>query len=223
MKKENFERSVNETENPNVVRVVESYEIPRYTGRSYGDCDWYCDDIAAGIKNDCKIWTRKDKDFGSLCNIWEDDSELYDFLTGNLADDLEIFQKKLDRKFGKGKYEAFVLGAYIHSGTSFSINKVGNRVCRFDSSQLGFIGIPAEEGVAEYGYTNKNPDDVANSLTDAWEGSFQNYQIVDELTGDIMDEDVFGTYSGNLEEKRKWKMETESKYGIDWDSVEVIY
>ena len=222
MKKENFERTVNETENPNVIRVTESYEIPRYSGKIYGDCDWYCEDIVSGLKNDCKIWTRKGKDFGSLCNIWESDYELYDFLTGNLEQDLEIFQKKLDRKFGKGKFEAFVLGAYIHSGTSFSINKVGNRVCRWDSSQLGFIGIP-KNGDGDYGYKAEDASVIADELTDAWEGGFLNYQVVDEFTGDAVDENIFGTASGCLREENEWKEKTEQKYGIKWDSVDVIY
>ena len=215
----NWTRNVSEVgvENPNRVVVTETYEIPRYTGRIYGGCDWYCEDVVAGLKNDCKIWTRKGKDYGSLCNIWEEDYELYDFLTGNLKEDLEIFQKKLDRKFGVGKYEAFVLGAYIHSGTVFSINKCGNRVCQWDSSQLGFIGIPVADGKAE------NADEIADVLTDAWEGSFYEFQVIDEMTGDCMDENVFGVHSGSLEVERKWKEETESKYGIDWDSVETIY
>ena len=49
------------------------------------------------------------------------------------------------------EYEAFVLGAYIHSGTSFSISKTGDHRCRFDSGNLGFIGVPK----------GTNPDKIA--------------------------------------------------------------
>lgn len=221
--KTNYERKIEMVnDNANLVKVTESYEIPRYSGKIYGDCDWYCEDIVNGLKNDCKIWTRKNKDFGNLCNIWESDYELYDFLTGNLEQDLEIFQKKLDRKFGKGKFEAFVLGAYIHSGTSFSINKCGNQICRWDSSQLGFIGIPKNSD-GDYGYKAEDASVIADELTDAWEGGFLNYQVVDEFTGDAVDENIFGTASGSLREENEWKEKTEQKYGIKWDSVDVIY
>lgn len=70
-----------------------------------------------------------------------------------------------DNEFGEGKYEAFVLGAYIHSGTSFSISKTGDHRCRFDSCNLGFIGVPK----------SMNVDEIAEELTAAWEGEYKGY------------------------------------------------
>ena len=102
-------------------------EVDRYTPRIDGLCVWICEDTVDEIKRECKIGVPRGE-YSSLCNFDMD----YDLLTG----DLETFQNELDEQFGSHKYEAFVLGAYIHSGTSFSVNKCGNRVCRFDSSRL---------------------------------------------------------------------------------------
>lgn len=68
-------------------------------------------------------------------------------------DDLAGFQSAIG-----DEYEAFVLGAYIHSETSFSISKTGDHRCRFDSCNLGFIGVPK----------GTNPDKIAEELTAAW-------------------------------------------------------
>lgn len=86
------------------------------------------------------------------------------------------------------KYEAFVLGAYIHS---FSISKTGDHRCRFDSGTLGFIGVPK----------GTNPDEIAEELTAACNGEYDN-----------LTDDSICSYDYN--ELEKWKEEARSKYNI---------
>ena len=119
------------------VEIITTRTVDRYTPRIDGRCDWICEDTVENIKSDCKIYVPRGE-YSHLSTMSMDYNEL-DGAT--LEEDLAIFQKELNRQFGVGKYEAFVLGAYIHSGTSFSVNKSGNHVCRWDSSQLGFIGL----------------------------------------------------------------------------------
>lgn len=205
--KTNLETSKNETENPNVIRVTETYELPRYTGRKWGDNGWLCDDTIRNIKEACPIWIGV-RDYKSLDNFYLDEDEL----TGNLDDDLELFQKKVDEKLGEGKYEAYVLGAYVHSGTSFSLTKNGDHRCRFDSSNLGFIGVPKEGWYA-------SPKEIVEDLDAAWNGEFIDYRVIDELTDEEVDELV----TANWEEAREFKKKALEKWGVDFDKIEIQF
>lgn len=175
--------------NENIVHVVEEYDIPRYEMRVRYDCSDECEMVIEDIKNYCKIWVKA-CNYSNLTNVELD--EVFD---------LASYQKFLDNKFGEGKYEAFVLGAYIHSGTSFSISKTGDHRCRFDSGTLGFIGVP--EGT--------NPDEIAVELTAAWNGEYEGYEIYDNLTDDYVD----SICSYDYNELKKWKEEARKKYGVE--------
>lgn len=194
------------------VKVVESYELERYTPRIIGSCQSSCEMVMDDIKESCKIYVPRGE------YKWLSNFEMnYDDLTGNtLEEDRQIFQNKLDEAFGKDEYEAFVLGAYIHSGTAFSVNKEGNHVCRFDSSQLGFIGLKKN---TEDCYSAEHPDKVANDLNAAWNGEFNEYQVIDNLTDDIEDSIITADY----DEARKWCDKAKEKYNIDFDNVEPLY
>ena len=174
--------------NENIVHVVEEYDIPRYEMRVRDDCSDECEMAIEDIEYYCKLWV-KSRNYSNLTNVEGD------------FDDLASYQKFLDREFGKGKYEAFVLGAYIHSGTSFSISKTGDHRCRFDSGTLGFIGVPK----------GMNPDKIAEELTAAWNGEYEGYEIYDNLTDDYVDSICDYDYK-NLE---KWKEEARKKYGVE--------
>lgn len=182
------------------VEIITKRVIDRYTPR----IDGRCEEIVNEIKRECKIYVPRGE-YSSLCNFNMD----YDLLTG----DLETFQKELDSQFGSHKYEAFVLGAYIHSGTAFSVNKCGNRVCRFDSSQLGFIGLPVDSNNGEFYYTADKSDNVTN----AWNGFYNEYQIYDELNGDIVDSCV------SAETPSEWIESAEKTYNVSFDGVEPMY
>ena len=170
--------------NENIVHVVEEYDIPRYEMRVRDDCSDECEMAIKDIQNYCKLWV-KSRDYSNLTNVEGD------------FDDLAGFQSAI----GKGKYEAFILGAYIHSGTSFSISKTGDHRCRFDSGTLGFIGVPK----------GTNPDEIAEKLTSAWNGEYEGYEIYDNLTDDYVDSICDYDYK-NLEE---WKEEAREKYGVE--------
>lgn len=214
--KNNYNREVTLLDEK-TVRITERYDRPRYRGYALGNCQFECEQVVNDIKEDCQIWVKPTGDFSSLITFNIDS----DRLTGKtLAEDLEIYQKLLDEEFGKDKYEAFVLGAYIHSGTSFSINKCGNRVCRFDSSQLGFIGLPKNEADAQYpGNLASNAEKIAESLTAAWNGEFVEYGVIDELSSDTIEYLVTADY----DEAREFGQKMLEKYEIDFDEIEVQY
>ena len=102
--------------NENIVHVVEEYDIPRYEMRVRDDCFDECKMVIEDIKNYCKLWV-KSRNYSNLTNVELDDDEVFE--GKSLAGDLASYQKFLDREFGE-EYEAFVLGAYIHSGTSLN-------------------------------------------------------------------------------------------------------
>lgn len=164
--------------NENIVQ----YDLPRYEMRVRDDCSDECEMAIEEIEYCCKIWV-KSRDYSNLTNVEGD------------FDDLAGFQSAIG-----DEYEAFILGAYIHSGTSFSISKTGDHRCRFDSANLGFIGVPK----------GMNPDEIAEELTAAWEGEYKGYDIYDNLT----DEYVDSICSYDYNELEKWKEEARSKYNI---------
>ena len=170
--------------NENIVHVTEEYDLPRYEMRVRDDCSDECEMVIEDIQNHCKIWV-KSCNYSNLTNVELD--EVFD---------LAGFQSAIGEE-----YEAFVLGAYIHSGTSFSISKTGDHRCRFDSGTLGFIGVPK----------GMNPDKIAEELTAAWNGEYQGYEIYDNLLDDYVDSICDYDYN-SLEE---WKKSAKLKYGVE--------
>lgn len=219
MKKENREITHTLTESGKV-QFIETYETDRYEPLIY-NCQYMCEQTVDEIKNSCKIWTSQRGDYSSLTNVDLDPNEI--FTGSTLEEDRQNYQDFLDKTYGKGEYEAFVLGAYIHSGTSFSVNKEGNHVCRFDSSQLGFIGLKKN---VEDVYSAEHPDKVAEMLTAAWEGGFYEYQIYDHATDDIaLDEnnEYVSIVSCDYDEVQKWREKVEEKYHVSFDDIYPIY
>ena len=178
--------------NENIVHVVEEYDIPRYEMRVRDDCSDECEMAIEDIEYCCKIWV-KSRDYSNLTNVEGD------------FDDLAGFQSAIG-----DEYEAFVLGAYIHSGTSFSISKTGDHRCRFDSGTLGFIGLKKDVNVC---YNAEHPEKVADALTAAWNGEYQGYEIYDNLTDDYVDSICDYDYN-SLEE---WKKSAKLKYDVEFD------
>lgn len=214
IKKENYKINRILSEDNNNVTIIETYDLPRYSARVCNDCHYECEAVIEDIREYCKIWIPKRSDYSTLANVELDANEVF---TGKcLSEDLVNYQKYLDDTFGKDEYEAFVLGAYIHSGTAFSVNKEGNHVCRFDSSQLGFIGLKKN---TEDCYSAEHPDKVADDLTAAWEGEFNEYQVIDNLTNDVIDSIITADY----DEAGKWCDKAKEKYNVNFDDVESIY
>lgn len=183
-------------ENGNVQQIIIK-ELPRYEGyETYSQAE--CDFIAEDFKENCKIWTTKHSregfDMLDTKENWEPDGN-------SLQEDLESFQKYLDEEYGKEKYEAYTIGAYIHSAVSFSFLKGLDTRCRWDSGNIGFIGIPVE-------YKN---DFKAQTLSDAWNGYISVLEIVDNLTGEVVDE-IYSTEDWNT--IQKWKENVKQKYGV---------
>lgn len=188
-------------ENGNV-EVTTVNEIQRYEGRAFYD-EALSDMVIDDFTSNCKIWAKDTREgFGRLNTRenWEPECE-------SLEQDLESFQKYLDETYGKDKYEAYALGAYIHSSVSFAFNKGEDTRCRWDSGTVGFIGIP-KEGNWE-----------AHNLTEAWNNSIITYQVWDNLN----DDEVDSTDDLDWDTCREWKDQTNKEYGIEWNEVDVKY
>lgn len=187
-----------ELENDKVVKTVtETYE-DRYVGEEvYDSCE--CEFIVDDFKEQNKIWCKNSREgFGSMNTgeNWEPEGE-------SVEQDLESFQKYLDDEYGKDKYEAYALGAYVHSAVSFAFNKGEDTRCRWDSGTAGFVGINKE--------LNVDLNDYANMLSDAWNGCISRLCVYDNYEDDYVDE-IWSTES--QENISKWKAEMKEKYGV---------
>lgn len=184
-------------ENGNVQQII-TKELPRYEGYEvYSQAE--CDMVAEDFKENCKIWTTKHSREGfeilDTKENWEPEGE-------TLSEDLDSYQKYLDDTYGTGKYEAYTIGAYIHSAVSFAFGKSEDRRCPWDSGTIGFIGIPTDW---------KNLGKQASILSDAWNGYISELQVIDNLTGEMVDSCL------SIEDHEyimKWKEDVEKKYGI---------
>lgn len=174
-------------------------EIPRYEGIcNYSQAE--CEMIVEDFKEINKVWTtkRSHEGFDSLDTKedWEPEGE-------SLQADLESFQKYLDEEYGKDKYEAYALGAYIHGAVSFAFNKGEDNRCRWDSGTCGFVGISKELKVDLNLY--------ASELSDAWNGWVHALGVWDNLNDEVVDE-ILSTESCKV--INEWKDKMKEKYGV---------
>lgn len=181
------------------VEVIETTEQDRYVGYCEYDeaeTDFVIDDF----KENNKAWICKNREgFEKLATdeSWEPERK-------SVESDIDLFQKYLDETYGKDKYEAYALGAYVHSMVSFAFNKGDDTRCRWDSGTCGFVGINKELKVDLNRY--------ASNLSDAWNGSIERLYVYDNLTDDIVDEI---TSLSTQKEINEWKEQMKEKYGIE--------
>lgn len=174
-------------------------EIPRYVGIcEYSQAE--CEFIAEDFKETNKVWTIKHnrESFDSL-----DTKEDWEPKGDSVCEDIELFQKYLDETYGKDKYEAYALGAYIHSAVSFAFNKGDDNRCRWDSGTVGFVGISKE--------LNVDLNQYASQLSDAWNGCVHILEIWDNLNNEVVDE-ILSTES--CKAIIEWKDEMEKQYSV---------
>ena len=174
-------------------------EIPRYEGIcNYSQAE--CERIAEDFKNLNKVWTMKHnrEGFDSL-----DTKEDWEPEGNSVCEDIESFQKYLDETYGKDKYEAYALGAYIHSAVSFAFNKGEDNRCRWDSGTCGFVGINKE--------LNVDLNQYASQLSDAWNGYVYVLEIWDNLNDEVVDE-ILSTESCKV--ISEWKDKMKEQYGV---------
>ena len=174
-------------------------EIPRYEGIcNYSQVE--CEMIAEDFKNLNKVWTMKHnrEGFDSL-----DTKEDWEPEGNSVCEDIESFQKYLDETYGKDKYEAYALGAYIHSAVSFAFNKGEDNRCRWDSGTCGFVGINKE--------LNVDLNQYASQLSDAWNGWVYVLEIWDNLNDEVVDE-ILSTESCKV--ISEWKDKMKEQYGV---------
>ena len=174
-------------------------EIPRYEGIcNYSQAE--CEMIAEDFKEINKVWTMKHnrEGFDSL-----DTKEDWEPEGNSVCEDIESFQKYLDETYGKDKYEAYALGAYIHSTVSFAFNKGEDNRCRWDSGTCGFVGISKE--------LNVDLNQYASQLSDAWNGYVYVLEIWDNLNDEVVDE-ILSTESCKV--ISEWKDKMKEQYGV---------
>lgn len=174
-------------------------EIPRYEGIcNYSQAE--CKMIAEDFKEINKVWTIKHnrEGFDSL-----DTKEDWEPEGISVEKDIESFQKYLDETYGKDKYEAYALGAYIHSAVSFAFNKGEDNRCRWDSGTCGFVGINKE--------LNVDLNQYASQLSDAWNGYVYVLEIWDNLNDEVVDE-ILSTES--CKAISEWKDKMKEQYGV---------
>lgn len=185
------------------VQITTINEVDRYRG--YAAYATYADSVIEDFKECCKIWTTKTSREGfdglDTKENWEPDGN-------NVVEDIQSFQKYLDDTYGSGKYEAYSLGAYIHTNVSFSFNKGEDTRCRWDSGTVGFIGVPKEGW-----YTNLSK--AVSDLNDAWNGWIVEYTVFDDYEDELID--CCDSLDDNL---NGWKQEMTDKYGINWKGIE---
>lgn len=187
-----------ELENDNTVRTVKEIYEDRYEGFiEYDECE--CEFVRDDFKEQNKVWCAKSREGFEVLNTgenWEPEA-------GNVADDIESFQKYLDETYGKDKYEAYALGAYIHGAVSFAFNKGEDTRCRWDSGTCGFVGLNKE--------LNIDLNHYASNLSDAWNGSIERLSVYDNYVDDYIDEI---TSLSSQKEIEQWKEQMKEKYGI---------
>ena len=174
-------------------------EIPRYEGIcNYSQAE--CEMIAEDFKEINKVWTIKHnrEGFDSL-----DTKEDWEPEGNSVCEDIESFQKYLDETYGKDKYEAYALGAYIHGTVSFAFNKGEDNRCRWDSGTCGFVGINKE--------LNVDLNQYASQLSDAWNGWVYVLEIWDNLNDEVVDE-ILSTESCKV--ISEWKDKMKEQYGV---------
>ena len=174
-------------------------EIPRYEGIcNYSQAE--CEMIAEDFKNLNKVWTMKHnrEGFDSL-----DTKEDWEPEGNSVCEDIESFQKYLDETYGKDKYEAYALGAYVHSAVSFAFNKGEDNRCRWDSGTCGFVGINKD--------LNVDLNQYASQLSDAWNGYVYVLEIWDNLNDEVVDE-ILSTESCKV--ISEWKDKMKEQYGV---------
>lgn len=181
------------------VEVIETTEQDRYVGYCEYDeaeTDFVIDDF----KENNKAWICKNREgFEKLATdeSWEPERK-------SVESDIELFQKYLDETYGKDKYEAYALGAYVHSMVSFAFNKSDDTRCRWDSGTCGFVGINKELKVDLNRY--------ASNLSDAWNGSIERLYVYDNYNDEPVDEI---TSLSTQKEINEWKEQMKEKYGIE--------
>jgi hypothetical protein len=188
----------------NMVKVIVEQDIPRYRAQAHYAS--FCDSVVQDFKDNCKIWAFRSREGFDHLNTGED----WEPSRESVVKDIELFQQYLDKTYGTGKYEAYALGAYIHSDVSFAFNKGEDTRCRWDSGTCGFIGVPKE---GWYNDLNK----AASDLSDAWNGYIISYSVFDEYTHECID------FNDSLSDDIKdWMKQTEQEYNISWEGVEPI-
>lgn len=187
-------------ENGNV-QVTTVKEIPHYEG--FWEYDQpACECVSEDFVEQNKVWitSREREGFKGVFDTGED----WEPEGKSVEDDIESFQKYLDETYGKDKYEAYALGAYIHSTVSFAFNKGEDNRCRWDSGTVGFVGLSKE--------CNYNPSVLASQLSDAWNGWITRTFVYDNLEDDIVDEI---SSLDTDEDIKQWKEKMKEQYGIE--------
>lgn len=185
----------------NKVEITTVTQVDRYEGREYYSQE-QCEMIIEDFTNMNKAWITKHsrEGFDAL-----DTGESWEPECNSVCENIESFQKYLDETYGKDKYEAYALGAYVHSAVSFAFNKGEDNRCRWDSGTCGFVGINKEM------YDGVDLNSLASQLSDAWNGWVSVLEIWDNYEDDVVSDILSTDTAYNIQ---AWKQEMKEKYGV---------
>jgi len=185
-------------EDENTVKTVKEIYEPRYEGFWEYDGtegEWVKDTF----KENNKVWCTHSREGFQILDTgekWAPDGE-------SVEKDIESFQKYLDDTYGKDKYEAYALGAYIHGSVSFAFNKGEDTRCRWDSGTCGFVGINKALKVDLNFY--------AGTLSDAWNGCIERMWVYDNYEDEPVDE-ITSLFDNTI--IQEWKEKMKKQYGV---------
>jgi hypothetical protein len=195
----------------NTIRTTTITEENRYVGQiHYGVIDVATE--LDNFKTDNKCWVAKKRSGENFDCL--DTGENWEPKGDKLQEDLTHFQLYLDQTYGKDEYEAFALGAYVHSGVSFSISKGPDNRCRWDSATVGFIGM-SKSSVEYWNKREGGINEYASLLSDMWNGTLGEICIYDKYNEEIVDS---CWTSDSYKEIAEWKAKMKEEYGVDEDN-----
>lgn len=187
------------------VEILTSRIVNRYTLR-VEDMDpcWY-DEMISDLHEKCvfAIADVTGRNFKHLDNT--DWAEGFDRIG---PDSKSEFEDWLKEYIPERKFRVFYVQVYEHSGVAFTVSWKRELKDQWDSSIIGLVAVPLHEEDGEmFDFCHGdvalrgNVDEIlrvfSRYLTDLWEGSFKEYQIIDELTGDVEDS-IIDTYKSKL-------------------------
>lgn len=184
------------------VEITKVEVLPRYYGRKMVMDNYLYDEYTEDLISDWYTYLPCNDREGICKSLRHNEVEF--------ADDEDITLDNFAKKV-PNDYECYILGAYIHSGVSFSLTKCGDNRCRFDSSNFGFVAFPKGRDV----------NAIVKELDALWNGCYEEWAVIDRTTDDIVWSEIINTddykYGQEIENTLK------EKYKVDMEKVVLYY
>ena len=180
-------------------KIVVSLEetLPRYSIETEKADYWWDNGEFEDYLLDSKVVSY------SIAYKWLNNCE-YENESRNGSEVLEDFTKWVNKNYKD--YSVYVLQEYRHSGSVFHLTKTTNKVDEWDSGIVGFMALP----------NNMDSGHLADMITDVYEGNVDIVKVVDNLTGDVLEEYEFWGRSGDYKEECKIREHIKKEFNCEW-------